>query len=139
MAGRFGNPADILNRLGAKHFRRRGVGHVDVLARRSHLPVEQLVDPPNRMDLNERAADILMVDHAVTAGLGRPRVNAIVDAGGRHAKRLDPRSASSVHHCRRFPGLRFRHCCVLAEQAVSDRMTLLNALPTTQELFANVK
>src|SRR3984893_15254645 len=79
----FGQSADVLNALGAKHFGRRGVGDVDGFTGRGNLPVEQLVDPPDRMNLTEGAAHVLVVDrcHAVTAGLGRPRVYAVVDAG----------------------------------------------------------
>ena len=76
-----GQPADVLNAFGAKHFRRRGVGDVDGLARRGDLPVEQLVDPPHRLDLTERALDVVVVERgdAVAARLGRPRVDPVVE------------------------------------------------------------
>lgn len=48
-----GQPARVLNALGAKHFGGRRIGDVDVFAGRGHLPVQQLVDAPHRPDFTE--------------------------------------------------------------------------------------
>ena len=48
-----GQPADPLNAFGAKYLRGCGVGDLDGLATRGDLPVEQLVDPPDRANLAE--------------------------------------------------------------------------------------
>jgi hypothetical protein len=48
--------------LPGAHFRRGGVREVDGLARGGHLRVEQLVDPPGRVNLAEGAPHVLMVD-----------------------------------------------------------------------------
>src|SRR5882757_2100205 len=78
---RLGEPPDVLNALGAKHFGCRRVGDVDVLSGRRHLPVQQLVDAPHGLDLAERTLDVVMVERGVpgTARLGRPCVDAVID------------------------------------------------------------
>src|SRR5882757_8357678 len=80
---RLGEPPDVLNALGAKHFGCRRVGDVDVLSGCRHLPVQQLVDAPHGLDLAERTLDVVMVERGVpgTARLGRPRVDAVIDGG----------------------------------------------------------
>ena len=78
-----GQSADPLNPLGGEHLGGGGIGDLDGVPRRRDLPVEQLVDAPDRVDLAEGALDVVLIDRrdAVATGLGRPGLNAVVDPG----------------------------------------------------------